>query len=241
MNKLKCLIVDDEPLARDGLADYVRQIPFAEVGGSCRNAMEALNLLQEGPIDLMFLDINMPVMSGVDFIKSLSRPPAFIFTTAYREFALDAFELNAVDYLVKPISFQRFLTAIEKVRERLETPDHSNQPTQNTGFFIKQDGQFLRILFDDILYIEGMKDYLFIYTRGKRYMALISMKTAEELLPADRFLRVHRSYIVALLHVDAIESHTVHLGTHEIPIGKTQRDVIFERIVGNTLWKRKPS
>ena len=177
--KMKSLVVDDEPLAREGIAEYVTETPFLELVGVCKNALEASQILQEQSVDLLLLDIHMPRISGIEFLKSLSNPPLIIFTTAYREYALEGFELDVLDYLVKPISFQRFLKAANKAFEQFEMKQGSQNgelSLQEDSFFIKSDGKYIRIHFDEVLFIEGLKDYVFIHTQTAKYLTLISLK-----------------------------------------------------------------
>lgn len=237
MKPLKCLIVDDEPLARQGLAEYVGQIDFLELKGQCKNAVEASGMLKETQADLMFLDIHMPMMSGIEFLREIKHPPLVIFTTAHREYALEGFELEVVDYLLKPISFPRFLRAAQKA---LELSGEQNQKDNDEAYFyVKEDGVFVKLCHQDILYIEGEKDYIFIHTPEKRHMVLTSMKAAQSRLPESTFMRVHRSYIINVSHVKALEGNTLHIGNAEVPVSKQYRDDVYERIIGNNLWRRE--
>lgn len=242
MSKITCLIVDDEPLAREGLASYAENIPFLEVVALSQNALEANQLLDEQAIDLLFLDINMPRLSGLDFLKSLPKPPLVVFTTAYREFAVESYELNVVDYLIKPISFQRFLKASNKAKDYLTLQQGGNAtPTteQEDYFFIKEDGKIIKIHFQDILYIEGLKDYVFIHTATARHIVLISLKSVESQLPSDSFIRTHRSFIVALDKVAGMDGNQLVINDKLIPVSRAMRDEVYQRVVGNKLWKRE--
>ncbi|MCA1761582.1 MAG: LytR/AlgR family response regulator transcription factor [Cryomorphaceae bacterium] len=235
--KLTCILVDDEPLAREGLEAYIERVDFLELKGKYKNAVEASSALQEQSVDLMFLDINMPLLSGIDFLRDLSHPPRVIFTTAYREFALEGFELQAEDYLLKPISFPRFLKAVNKVRESLAGNGHTDSSTDH--FYVKEDGKMVKVLVAEIRWIEGVKDYIFIHTNTKRHMVLTSMKSAEEKLNPKEFMRVHRSHIINLRCVDALEGNTLHIGKHRIPVSKQYRPEVLNRVVGNKLWRRE--
>ncbi len=235
---IKCIVVDDEPLAREGMEDYISRVDFLEWRGSFKNAIEASTALQDSEVDLMFLDINMPLLSGIEFLRDLHRPPQVVFTTAYREYALEGFELQAADYLLKPISFARFLKAVHKVREILQAASPA-AATDDPHFYVKEDGLLVKVRFDDILWIEGVKDYIFIHTRSRRHMVLTSMKSAEEKLDTKTFMRVHRSHIVNLQCVDALEGNTLHIGTHRIPVSKQYRAEVIERVVGDKLWRRE--
>ncbi len=235
------LVVDDEPLAREGIAEYVSETPFLELVGICKNALEASQVLQQHTVDLVFLDIHMPRISGIEFLRSLSNPPMVIFTTAYREYAIEGFELDVVDYLVKPISFQRFLKGANKAFEQFEMKQ--NQPNEeisikDDSFFIKSDRKFIRVYFDEILFIEGLKDYIFIHTHNAKHMTLLSLKSVEKLLPGNGFMRVHRSYIVALDCIEQMDGNQLKIKDKVIPIGKHMKESVYERLIGNKLWKR---
>ncbi|MFQ5446945.1 MAG: LytR/AlgR family response regulator transcription factor [Saprospiraceae bacterium] len=238
---LSCLVIDDEPVARKGIAGYVAQIPFLSLAGSCKSALEASEILHRQPIDLLFLDIQMPDITGIEFMRSLEHPPAVIFTTAYRDYAIEGFELNALDYLVKPISFQRFLKAANKALSYFEMQRPAAPSEQAAGpgyFFIKSDGQFIKIKLDDVLYFESEKDYVFIYTTQKRYLTLLSLKQLEKELPPDKFVRVHRSFIVSLDKVDLIDGNRLVIKDKQIPVSRRLQEAIFKRLIAGRLWKR---
>ena len=247
---ITCLVIDDEPVARKGIAGYVRQTPFLELVGTCKGALEANEILREQNIDLLFLDIQMPDLTGTDFLRSLDRPPVAIFTTAYREYAIEGFELDALDYLVKPISFQRFLKAANKAQAHFDLlrrpalsadrPAKTERPSiASDHFFIKSDGQFIKIMLDEVLYFESEKDYVFIYTKKKRYMALLSLKQLEKELPPERFARVHRSFLVPLDKVEKMENHKLVIGESHIPVSRSLQDEIYDRLIGGRLWRRE--
>ena len=238
---IKCLVIDDEFPARKGLEDYINDVSFLELVGLCENALIANDMLRSQQIDLIFLDINMPKINGLEFLKSLDSPPLTIFTTAYREFAIESYELKAVDYLMKPIPFSRFMSAVNKVRELIEL---KNSPikglTGENHFFIKEDGNLVKIQFDDIQYIEAMQDYVKITLRNRTipHVALISLKNLENQLPAKAFIRVHKSYIISIEKVDRIEGSLLHIGEKVIPVAKNLREKVLNTIVGDKLWKR---
>jgi len=244
---IKCLVVDDEPVARKGIAGYVSQTPFLELAGTCKSAVEANEVLHHEKIDLLFLDIQMPDLTGIEFVKSLENPPAVIFTTAYRDYAIEGFELNALDYLVKPISFQRFLKAANKAQSHFEMLRQNLQPKPAEAppaagpeyFFIKSDGQFIKIKLADVLYFESEKDYVFIHTEQKRYLTLLSLKQLEKELPPDKFLRVHRSYFVALDKIDMVDGNNLIIKGKEIPVSRSLQDTIFNTLIAGRLWKRE--
>lgn len=239
---LSCLVVDDEPVARKGIAGYVEQTPFLNLSGTCKGALEANDFLRNNSIDLLFLDIQMPGLTGTDFMRSLENPPAVIFTTAYREYAIEGFELNALDYLVKPISFQRFLKSANKALSHFEMQRRPTPPAEgkeSDHFFIKSDGQYIKIMLDDVLYFESEKDYVFIYTKKKRYLNLISLKQLEKELPSDGFVRVHRSYIVAIEKVELMDGHKLIIQGKEIPVSRSSQEMIYNRLIEGKLWKRE--
>jgi len=239
---IKCLVIDDEPVARKGIAGYVEQTPFLKLEGSCKSAIEANEILHKKEIDLLFLDIQMPDLTGTEFVRSIENPPMVIFTTAYRDYAIEGFELNALDYLVKPISFQRFLKAANKAQSFFEM---QRQPAQKlTGiaqdyFFIKCDGQFIKIKMDNVLYFESEKDYVFIYTEQKRYLTLLSLKQLEKELPPDRFLRVHRSFLVSLEKVESVDGNQLVIKDKRIPVSRNLQETIFNTLIAGRLWKRE--
>ncbi len=239
---INCLVVDDEPVARKGISRYVEQVPFLTLAGSCKSALEANNLMHKEQVDLLFLDIQMPDITGTEFVRSLPNPPAVIFTTAYREYAIEGFELNALDYLVKPISFQRFLKAANKALAHFETTSQTHAPRleqEPDYFFIKSDGQFIKIRLDDVLYFESEKDYVFIYTKEKRYLTLLSLKQLERDLPADKFMRVHRSFLVSLDKVDLMEGNQLHINGKHIPVSRSLQETLYNKLIAGRLWKRE--
>jgi DNA-binding LytR/AlgR family response regulator len=219
---IRCIAIDDEPLALRQIADYINKTPFLELAGQCQSALQALALMENTAVDLLFVDINMPDLSGMDFVKSLDNPPFVVFVTAYSEYALEGFRVDAIDYLLKPISYVEFLKSANKVKSFLERHSgKSDEVKSNVEFlFIKSEYKILRINFDDIKYIEGMSEYIKIHlVSSKAVMTLLSMKAIEEQLPADRFMRVHRSYIVSLEKISVIErSRIVFDGKVYIPV-----------------------
>ncbi|HFA49868.1 MAG TPA: response regulator transcription factor [Bacteroidetes bacterium] len=240
---ISCLVIDDEPVARKGIAGYVEQTSFLSLAGTCKSALEANDFLRQQPVDLLFLDIQMPDLTGTDFVRSLENPPAVIFTTAYREYAIDGFELNALDYLVKPISFQRFLKSANKALTHFEliNKQESDAPVvkEQDHFFIKSDGRFIKIKLDDVLYFESEKDYVFIYTKQKRYLILISLKQLEKELPPENFLRVHRSFLVSLDKVELMENHKLVIQDKKIPVSRSLQETIYNRLIKGKLWRRE--
>ena len=239
---LNVLIVDDEPLALDVLETYIGQMPELRLVKRCSNALEANEALKSNDIDLMFLDIQMPQLTGIDFVKTLSDPPMIVFTTAYPNYAIQGFDLNALDYLLKPISLERFMKAVNKAvdqaeMENMELTQTSGAPAVNDGldfFFVKADKKLVKVNFDDIIYIEGLKDYVIIRLHLGRVITLQTMKNLEERLPKNLFRRIHRSFIVAMDKVLAIEGNMVEVMEKDkpklLPIGKNYRDDLLQLI-----------
>ncbi|WP_066839154.1 LytR/AlgR family response regulator transcription factor [Rufibacter ruber] len=242
--QLTCLAVDDEPLALDLMRSYISKIPFLQLVQTCSSALEAMAVMQQQPIDLLFLDIEMPELTGVQFVQSLSHRPAVIFTTAYPQYALEGFSLDAVDYLLKPIPFDRFLRAVNKVHERAQlqqqlvapAPVMPSAPAENEDFiFVKADYKTLRVNLKDILFIEGLKDYVILHTINRKIITLLSMNKLMEKLPEHDFARVHRSYIVSLPHIEAIEKSRIKIKEQEIPIGDSYREEFMRWVESKNL------
>jgi DNA-binding LytR/AlgR family response regulator len=243
---LKVIVVDDEPLALDVLETYISKIPQLELIGRYSNALEANEALQNNEVDLMFLDIQMPQLTGTDFVKTLQNPPMVVFTTAYPNYAIQGFDLNALDYLLKPISLERFMKAVNKAVEQKELSQHEHTATVTSAindeldfFFVKADKKLLKVNFEDIVYIEGLKDYVIIRLMQGRVITLQTMKSLEDRLPRNKFKRIHRSFIVALDKITAIEGSMVEVQDKErpklLPIGKNYRDELLELIEKNRL------
>lgn len=236
--KLRCLIIDDEPPALKVLASYISSMNSLEVVAQCKNAIEALDVLHNKTVDVMFLDIKMPMILGTDFLKNLSHPPKVIFVTAYRDFAVEGYELDAVDYLVKPVSFERFFRAVTKLNRLMGmetiTPVEGAKPIQEAFVYLKVDKDMKKIFVNDILYIESWKDYVKIFlTNGKSILARQSIGSMENLLSEHRFLRVHRSYMVSLGKISGYNSLSVQLDAREIPIGRLFKQAVMEKLQAN--------
>jgi len=221
---IRCIAIDDEPLALQQIAGYIRQTPFLELAGLCESALQAIEILEKTPVDLMFVDINMPDLNGMDFVRSLENPPMVVFVTAYGEYALDGFRVDAIDYLLKPVSYDDFLKSANKVKAWYDALQQKpSEITSNKDFlFIKSEYKILRINFEDIKYIEAMSEYIRIHlVNSKPVMTQISMKAIEDQLPSDRFMRVHRSYIVSLSKISVIERNRIIFdGTVYIPVSE---------------------
>jgi DNA-binding LytR/AlgR family response regulator len=234
MKKITCAVIDDEPIAREILEDFIRQDERLLLQGNYKNAKEALNGITTRQVELVFLDINMPGLTGFQFLKSMTNPPAVVFTTAYREHAMEGFDANAIDYLLKPIAIERFLLAVNKAWKFLR------QPAVDTGdaaatqsddfFFVKADGGLVKIFFDEILFIEALKEYVKIVTKEKSVITYHTISGLEEKLPAAKFYRTHRSYIVCIKAISSIEGFTVKIGKTEIPISRNERDAFVALI-----------
>ena len=241
---LQCVAIDDEPLARECIANYVREIDFLQLTGTGNNPVELTRLLGEQKVDLVFLDIQMPVMNGIEFLKMTQNPPMVIITTAYPSYALEGFQLDVIDYLVKPITFNRFFKAVNKAkdyRQLLERSAQGNVPANNISedyFFIKCDYKYERIYFDDILFVEAMQNYVTIYTTKGKYITLLYMKNVEQNLDKNLFIRVHKSYIVSIAKIESIENNEMIIQSHRIPISRNYREQVIEKVVNNRLWKK---
>ena len=230
MNKLKCIVVDDEPLAQEVLERYLQNIREIEVVTTCSNALEAFEVLNNEAIDLMFLDISMPVISGLDFLRSLHKAPAVIITTAHPDYALQGYDLDVVDYLVKPVSMERFMKAVNKAIERVRLPLHISRVAQPDYMFVKSDQKLIRINFADIHYIEGMKDYVKIFTNEKMIVTLHTMKFFEANLPSDQFIRIHKSYIANSSSIKSISGNELELHQSRLPIGSSYKENLMKMI-----------
>ena len=227
---MNCLAIDDEPLALDVIEDFSRKIPFLKFNGKCTSAFEAIQLINNLQTDLIFLDINMPHLSGIDFLKSIKNPPMVIFTTAYAEFAVEGFEFSAVDYLLKPIAYERFLKAVNKAYElySLKNKKITGVDILTESFtdfiLVKVDYSTVKININDILYIEGLKDYVKIYCGSRPILTKSTMKNIGEKLSGKNFLRVHKSYIVSISRIDSIENQRIIIGDKRIPVGEQYKD-----------------
>lgn len=227
---LRCLIVDDEPLARHLLTDYVGKVSFLDLHAACASPLAALDALRTASIDLLFLDVHMPELSGLELLRSLPRPPLVIFTTAHSEYALPSYELDAVDYLLKPITLERFLRAAHKAHARQSArapaaPPSAPLPVGPPFLFVKDGPRRVKVRWEDILYIEGLRDYVTIHTRQQKIVGLVQLKVLVQQLPSDRFVRIHHSYIVALEGIDTVYKDKVQVGSRFLPISESYRSV----------------
>jgi two-component system LytT family response regulator len=232
------LIVEDEPLARNLLTEYVSKVPYLNLVKACSGALEAMEVLRANPVDLLFLDVQMPELTGIAFLKSLQKKPLVILTTAYSEYAIEGYELDIADYLLKPITFERFLKAVDKVNQRLSgSQTVAEKPAEALPdfIFVKDGTKLVKIRWNDILYVEGLKDYVTIHTRAQKVISLQRLKVLEEQLPADKFIRVHNSFIVALDAIDSVHKDKIQIGQAQVPIGDTYKKSFREFIEGRQI------
>ncbi len=231
-----CLIVDDEPLARQLIRDHLMKVPGFEVVGECGTAMEAMAFLRsKTEVHLLFLDIQMPQVTGLDFLRSLSRRPQVIITTAYREYALEGFDLNVVDYLLKPVTFERFFKALSRFCQHQdsggESMSISAQPKESDHFiYVKENKRYVKVAFDEIDYIEGFSEYIKIYYQNKRIVTKLSLTWMEEQLPVGDFLRIHKSFIISLTKIDAFTANSIEVGGKELPIGRSYKNSVAKSL-----------
>ncbi|MFM9944755.1 MAG: LytR/AlgR family response regulator transcription factor [Bacteroidia bacterium] len=230
---MKCLLVDDEPLALDILESYLKKMPDMELVGKCSNALEASEFLKTHKIDLMFLDIQMPEITGLEFMRSLTNPPLVVFCTAYSDFAVEGFELDAIDYLLKPVAYDRFSKTMDRAKEymALKKNDSVEAPDlENDYIFIKSNQKQIKLSYDHILYVEAFADYVKLFTTEKRYITLQTMKNMEIKLPKEKFIRVHRSFIVGTKYITSFNSGELEIGAVKIPVGKNYKDEFLVRM-----------
>jgi len=237
---IRALIVDDEPLAQEILESYIESLPNLELIAKCSNAIEANEVLKDVDVDIIFLDIQMPQITGIEFVKSLKNPPLIVFTTAYADYAVEGFELSATDYLLKPISMDRFMQAVNKVEQELNNRGANTGPTKAEDFFfVKADKKLVKVNHSDIIYIEGLKDYVIIRLKEGRVITLQTMKSLEAKLPSNKFRRIHRSYIVATNEIKALMGNMVEITEHAktklLPIGKNYKEELLKVINENRL------
>ena len=237
---LNCLIVDDEPLARNLLTEYVKKVPYLTLVKVCTGPVEAIEALRNHSIDLMFLDIQMPELTGISLLKTLQKKPLVILTTAYSEYALQNYELDVVDYLLKPITLERFLRAVDKANLRFRkaaAPEVTAQHAEPVSrfVFVKDGTKLVKINWDDILYVEGLKDYVTIHTRQQKVVSLQRLKTLEESLPADQFIRIHNSFIVSIKAIDSVHRDKVQIGQAMLPISDSYRKEFKDLIERNNI------
>lgn len=231
MSTIKCLVVDDEPISREILESFVNKVNFLELVAVCEDAFEALEILKQQAVDLLLSDIQMPEINGLEFVRSLPSPPVIIFITAYDQFAVNSFEIGVADYLLKPVSFDRFLRAINKARIQIDLQKQPSFHTNNEShdfFFIKANNKLTKILFSSILYIQSMGDYVRIFNRDQTVVSYSSMRAIEEKIPLESFVRIHKSYLISIDAIKAVDGNTVELvnGT-SLPVAKRRKEALF--------------
>ena len=229
---MNCLIIDDEPLARDLIEDNVRQVPFLKLVAKCAHPMEAMDILATGQIDLIFLDIQMPGVNGVQFLQSLSKPVLSIFITAYEKYALEGYNLDVVDYLLKPVPFDRFLKAVNKAHELYNLRQQRSGDPAPDFVFVHADYNLVKINFNEVVMVEGLKDYvkIFLTTSPRPVITRMSMKAVEDVLPSGKFVRVHKSFVIALDKVISVRKGKIRIGVHEVPLGDSYADKFYQLI-----------
>jgi DNA-binding LytR/AlgR family response regulator len=233
-NPIRCIITDDEPLARKGLQRYVERTGFLDLVAVCENALDLTETLKRQSADLLFLDIEMPHLNGIDFLKSLPFSPGVIFTTAYEKFALQGYELNVLDYLLKPIAYERFLKACCKARDLFRIKENR----ETTYLFIKTEHKLEKLFFGEILFAEAMENYVAIYSGDKKIITHSTLKSVQESLPPKQFVQTHKSYIVNMDQISAIEGNVLHVGPYQVPVSKYLKEAVFEKILNNKLLKK---
>jgi len=238
--KLNCVIVDDEPLARNLMIDYVSKVPSLHLVEACSSPLAVMDVLRNNAVDLLFLDVQMPELTGISLLKALKKKPLVILTTAYSEYALEGYELDVADYLLKPITFERFLRAVEKATERLQKnsghiPEKPTQENSQPFVFVKDGTKLVKVNLEDILYVEGLKDYVTIHTPTQKIISLQRLKALEDQLPQEKFIRVHNSFIVALKAINIIHKGDVQIGNVLIPIGETYKKAFRDFIERNRM------
>jgi DNA-binding LytR/AlgR family response regulator len=237
---LNCVIIDDEPLARKGLREYIYDIEFLQLVGEFDHPLKAMDVLSTEEVHLIFLDIHMPKLTGIEFLKSLAHPPLIVFTTAYPQYAVDGFELNVLDYLVKPISFDRFLKAAMKAKEAASKGNTISTAASRKEdyFFIKADNKLIKLFYQDIQFVEALQNYVTIHTTNKKYITYLTFKSIEESLPNEEFIKVHKSYLVAANKIESIEGNIIRIGQHEIPISRNNKEEVLEKLLKGRFLKR---
>lgn len=242
---IKAVIVDDEPIARDGIASYVKEFDFLTLVACCEHPLQLMKILDEQDIDLIFLDIQMPKMHGIDFLKMTTHRPMVILITAFPDYALEGFQLDVMDYLLKPVTFDRFFKSVNKAKEYFQLTTKSNPAvTENVDkradyFFVKCGTKYEKIQFSEILYVEGLENYIAIYTQRNKFITLFNLKTLEEKLDSEAFIRVHKSYIVAIGKIETIEANEIVINAHRIPISRHYKESFVSSVLMDKTWSKK--
>jgi two-component system LytT family response regulator len=236
---MNCLIADDEPLARKGISNFVGEISFLHVSAMCKDAFSVIEELARQPADLLFLDINMPKMTGIELLKTIRKKPLTIITSAFPDYALVSYELDVIDYLVKPISFERFLKAVNKAKEYFEMQQKTvPEVEKNDFFFIKCDHRFEKIFYHDIVFVQAMQNYVVVQTDSKRYISYLTIKNVEDYLPQSQFFRVNKSYVIPVDRIESISVSEIKIGSHSFTISRALKEDIMDTIIKNKLLKR---
>lgn len=233
---MNCIIIDDEPLAREAIEMLINQIDDLDLIGSFNSPKTATNFMENNPVDLIFLDIQMPGINGIDFARTIPKETFVIFTTAYSEFATDSYEVDAIDYLIKPVKLERFKKAVEKALTyskllKADYADNNIEKVEDDFFFVKADRRIFKVYFNNIFFIQGLKDYVVMHTDTQKVITAMNIKTIHDQLPKDMFVRVSKSYIINAKHISSVDNNTVYIGTNEIPIGNIYRDFFFNEFV----------
>ncbi len=237
-NTLSCLVVDDEPIARGGMVDMIEKVDFLAVAGTCASAMEAVAFLGAKPVDLLFLDVNMPYLTGLEMLETIAKPPLTILTTAYSEYALEGYRLQVVDYLLKPITFQRFYQAALKAQQTFQEREaHQNPGSENPNpyLYVKQNDGFQKIVWQDILFVESMENYVKFVLADRQLIAHQTMASLEKMLPGDAFFRIHKSFLANIHKIDMISGGRIFVGKHELPLSRHRKDELMESVVYKNL------
>lgn len=236
--KIKCMLVDDEPIARKGMEEYVNEVSFLELTHSCESALKAADCIKSKPVDLILLDIQMPKLSGIEFLRDLKNPPLVIFTTAHSNYALEGYSLDVIDYLLKPISFDRFLRAVQKAYDYHLLKGQTTEHSKADYFFIKVNHQFEKVTYDEILFIEAMQNYCIINTSAKKLITYHTLSGIEKQLPNNRFMKVHKSFVVAIEKIVSLDSSELKIGSASVPISRSLKDEVLKRVMGDKLLNR---
>lgn len=236
---IRCMIIDDEPIACKGIEEYINEVDFLNLVNVCNNAVKAYDFLHSEKVDLIFLDIEMPKLTGIQFLQSFKNAPAVILTTAYPDYALQGYELDVMDYLVKPVSFSRFLKAANKAKDFLTGRNTGRENLiDKDHFFLKVNSKFEKIFYDEVLYVEALQNYVAIHLSDKKLMSYITISQVETLLPEDLFMRVHKSYIVSLPKIQCLQGNTLLVGQKQIPVSRNLKEKVKAKVVDKKLFKR---
>lgn len=234
--RIRCIVVDDEPSGRKIIEEYISEVPFLELSGKAENPVKAFDLMQKHPVDLIFLDIQMPKLNGIEFLKSLRNAPQVILTTAFPGYALQGFDLDVADYLLKPVSFERFLKAVNKVKDTFNSPNPVKTTTDY--FFVKCNSMYEKVYYNELLYVKAANNYVLLHTKNKRIITYLTFRGIEEMLPADRFIKVHKSFIVSLSKIETINGEEIKVDKYTIPVSRRMKDEVLGKVLGTSLLKR---